>query len=81
VGIGAVRSHDPEGACGMLCSISTKLGDKDLKEIGALEERLGVTLLAFNCHPLDPAAIDEGQLTKIKALEEKLGVSLVAVAS
>jgi len=65
----------------MLCSISTKLGDGDLKEIGTLEEQLGVTLLAFNCHPLDPAAIDDGQLTKINELEEKLGVSLVAVAS
>jgi len=65
----------------MLCSLSTRLGDPELKEIGALEEELGVTLLAFNCHPLDPATIDDGQLTKITELEEKLGVSLVAVSS
>ncbi len=63
----------------MLCSLSTKLGDKDLAEIGALEEELGVTMLAFNCHPVDPAEIDDRQLTSIKALEEKLGISLVAV--
>ena len=63
----------------MLCSLSTKLGDKELAEIGALEEELGVTMLAFNCHAVDPAAIDDRQLTSIKELEEKLGVSLVAV--
>jgi len=63
----------------MLCSLSTKLGDKDLAEIGALEEELGVTMLAFNCHPVDLAEIDDRQLTSIKALEEKLGISLVAV--
>jgi hypothetical protein len=65
----------------MLCSISTKLGEAELGEIGALEKDLGVTLLAFNCHPLDPAEIDDGQLTKITELEERLGVSLVAVAA
>ena len=63
----------------MLCSLSTKLGDKDLAEIGALEEELGVTMLAFNCHPVDLAEIDDRQLTSIKELEEKLGISLVAV--
>jgi hypothetical protein len=63
----------------MLCSISTKLGDAELAEIGTLEKELGVTMLAFNCHPLDPAQIDDRQLDSIKQLEEKLGVSLVAV--
>jgi len=63
----------------MLCSLSTKLGEQDLAEIGALEEELGVTMLAFSCHPVDPAAIDDVQLTSIKQLEEKLGISLVAV--
>jgi len=63
----------------MLCSLSTKLGDKDLAEIGTLEKELGVTMLAFNCHPVDPAEIDDRQLTSIKELEERLGVSLVAV--
>ena len=64
----------------MLCSLSTKLGEKELAEIGAPEEELGVTMLACNCHPVDPAPIDDRQLDSIKGLEEKLGVSLVAVA-
>ena len=63
----------------MLCSLSTKLGEKELAEIGAVEQEFGVTMLAFSCHPSDPAAIDDRQLTAIKELEEKLGVSLVAV--
>ena len=36
-------------------------------------------MLAFVCHPLDPATIDKDQLGRINDLEEKLGVSLVAV--
>jgi len=63
----------------MLCSLSTKLGDKEVAEIGALEEELVVTVLAFNCHPVDLAEIDDRQLTGIKELEERLGISLVAV--
>jgi sugar phosphate isomerase/epimerase len=63
----------------MLCSLSTKLGEKELAEIGALEEELGLTMLAFNCHPIDPAPIDDRQLSGIRDLEERLGVSLVAV--
>lgn len=64
----------------MLCSLSTKLGEKELAEIGVLEEELGMTMLAFDCHLADPAPIDERQLTGLKELEEKLGVSLVAVS-
>jgi len=64
----------------MLCSL-TKLGDDQLAQIGALEKELGVTLLAFSCHTMDPAAIDDGQLGRVKELEEQLGVSLVAVAA
>jgi hypothetical protein len=65
----------------MLCSLTTKLGDEELGQIDALEKELGVTLLAFTCHPLDPASIDDGQLGRVKDLEEKLGISLVAVAA
>ena len=36
-------------------------------------------MLALNCHTVDPAAIDDRQLTSIKELEERLGISLVAV--
>jgi hypothetical protein len=63
----------------MLCSISTRLSEEELAEIGALEEKLGLTMLAFDCHPVDPAPIDDRQLTGIKQLEEKLGISLIAV--
>ena len=65
----------------MLCSLTTKLGDDQLAQIGALEKELGVTLLAFSCHAVDPAAIDDGQLGRLRELEDKLGVSLVAVAA
>ena len=63
----------------MMCSLATKLGDDQIEQISALEDELGVTMLAFVCHPLDPAPIDQDQIARIAGLEEKLGVSLVAV--
>lgn len=63
----------------MLCSLSTKLGDKEIHDIGALEKQLGHPLLAFSCHTLDPAALSAEEVKKIQELEGKLGVSLVAV--
>ena len=64
----------------MLCSLSTKLGSKDLEAISALEKELGTPLLAFTCRSeLKPAEVSGDQLAKIKALEGKLGLSLVAV--
>ncbi len=63
----------------MLCSLSTKLGDKELSAIAALEKEVGNTLLAFSCHPLKPAEISEEQLAKIQELEKKLNIALVAV--
>jgi hypothetical protein len=65
----------------MLCSLSTKLGETEIGQIDALEKELGVTLLAFSCHSVDPAGIDDAQLARISELEQKLGVSLVAVAA
>ena len=63
----------------MLCSLATKLDQKQLDEIGALEKDLGVPLLAFACHPAEPAAIGDDQVARIKDVEAALGVSLVAV--
>ena len=64
----------------MLCSLSTKLGSKDLEAISALEKELGTPLIAFSCRSdLEPADVTGDQLAKIKALEGKLGLSLVAV--
>lgn len=63
----------------MLCSLATKLDRAELEQVSQLEQELGHPLLAFSCHPVDPAHIDDEQLAKIKNLESKLGVSLVAV--
>jgi hypothetical protein len=63
----------------MMCSLATNLDDGQLEQIAALEDELGVTMLAFVCHQLDPAAIGKEKVARIAGLEEKLGVSLVAV--
>ena len=63
----------------MLCSMSTKLGSKDLQAITDLEKELGIPLLAYSCHDFEPAQVQADQLAKIQALESQLGLSLVAV--
>jgi hypothetical protein len=63
----------------MLCSLATRLDQGQLAEILSLENELGTPILAFACHPLDAAPIDERQIVRIKDLEGKLGVALVAV--
>jgi hypothetical protein len=70
-----------KGGVVMLCSLSTKLDETGLGAITALEKQLGKTLLAFSCHPLEPAEISKEQLAKIQEVESKLGISLVAVNS
>ena len=74
------RPQTSKGATAMLCSLATKLDPGQLEEIGALEKDLGVPILAFACHQMDPAAIDGDQVARIEALETKLGVALVAVS-
>ncbi len=64
-----------------MCSLATKLGERELGEIQALEQDLGVTVLAFSCQAIDPASLTDEQLGKIRAVEGRLGVSLVAVAA
>jgi len=63
----------------MLCSLATKLDQGQIAEIETLAQDLGTPILAFACHPMDPAAIDTAQVDRLKELENKLGVSLVAV--
>ena len=63
----------------MLCSLSSKLGTEDLNAIKTLEQELGMVLLSFNCHDLNPAQLTEDQLSRVQSLEGKLGVALVAV--
>ena len=68
-----------EGVPIMLCSIATKLGESELRDIAALEKELGTTMLAFSCHAVDAASLSDVELERIKALEDRLGVALVAV--
>ena len=63
----------------MLCSLSTKLEEKEIKAIKDLERELGKTLLAFSCYPVDAASINTEELAKIEKVETDLGISLVAV--
>lgn len=62
----------------MICSLSN-LKDQDLDQIRALEAELGQPLLAFSCHDIQPAIVDDENLKKIEALEKKLKMSLLAV--
>ena len=65
----------------MLCSLASKLGEKDLEEIEALERDLGITVLAFSCREIDPATVSDELLARIRAVEDRLGLALVAVAA
>jgi hypothetical protein len=67
-----------EGAI-MLCSVATRLDDEEIARIKALEKDTGLTLVAFACHPLEPASATPDQVGAIKELEEELGMALVAV--
>lgn len=62
----------------MICSLA-RLEAKDLETIQSLEQELGKPLLAFSCHDIGPAEVQEEQLDKIRDLEAKLGVYLLAV--
>jgi hypothetical protein len=63
----------------MLCSVATKLDEESLARIKALEKDTGLTLVAFACHPLEPATATPEQVGAIKELEEELGMALIAV--
>jgi hypothetical protein len=63
----------------MLCSLATRLDEGQLGEIASLEKDLGVPMLAFACHQMDPAPMEAAQVDRIVELESRLGVSLVAV--
>jgi hypothetical protein len=63
----------------MLCSLSTKLIERDLDRISELEQEIGHTLLAFSCYRSEAADLTPDQLEKVKELESQLGISLVAV--
>jgi len=64
-----------EGA--MFCNAS-KLDDRKLGAIKALEQELGKTLVAYSCSNSEPSDLSDAELMKIKTLEEKLAVTVVA---
>jgi len=57
----------------MLCDIARNLADDKLERIKALEEDLGLTIVAFSCRSLDPAREE-----RVRALMEELGPQLQA---
>ncbi len=63
----------------MLCSLDTQMTPETHRQITALEQELGRTLLAFRCHNMRPSELSEDELQKIKKVEANLGLSLVAV--
>lgn len=62
----------------MLSSLS-KLSEEQLKEIKALEKKLGKTLLSYSSYDVFAENLTEEELQQVKKLEEKLGTALVAV--
>ncbi|MDO9034037.1 MAG: hypothetical protein Q7U51_02395 [Methanoregula sp.] len=61
----------------MACVQPTKLGKAPVKEIQALEDKLGVTLVAYEkVHPYKK--LTAAGLTKLKAAEKESGAILVA---
>ena len=57
----------------MLCDIARNLGDDKLQRIKALEDDLGLTIVAFSCRSLDPAREE-----RVRALMEEFGPQLQA---
>lgn len=54
------------------------LNNEQMAQLQALEEELGVSLLAFEIDRTRLAKLNEEQLARLHASEEKLGVILVA---
>ncbi|MEL4305340.1 hypothetical protein [Methanococcoides sp. LMO-2] len=57
----------------------SKLSKENMDAIGAAEEKLGVTLIAFSEEGTKFADLGDEAVKEVKALEEKLGLSLVAL--
>jgi microsomal dipeptidase-like Zn-dependent dipeptidase len=57
----------------MLCDIARNLDDERLQEIKALEDDLGLTIVAFSCRSLDPTREE-----RLRAIMEELGPQLQA---
>lgn len=59
--------------------VFSSLKDKQMKAIKALEEKMGVTLLAFSEIDVEYANLTEEELKVLLQAEKDLGLSLVAV--
>ncbi len=57
----------------MLCDIARNLADEKLQRIKALENDLGLTIVAFSCRSLDPAREE-----RLREVMEQLGPQLQA---
>lgn len=62
----------------MLWAFSS-LKDKQIKAIKALEEKMGVTLLAFSDIEVEYANLTEEEMKVLLQAEKDMGLSLVAV--
>ncbi len=62
----------------MICAY-VSMEEKKLNALQNLEKEIGQTLLAFNCHEMQPAQLTEEQIERIKAMEKELGVVIVAL--
>jgi len=62
----------------MLWAFSS-LKDKQMKAIKALEEKMGVTLLAFSDIEVEYAKLTEEEMKVLLQAEKDMGLSLVAV--
>jgi len=63
----------------MVCRLSTTLGSHEVREAGAREEELAISLLSFSCHALGLAPFHKAQPERNDDLEERLAVELVAL--
>jgi hypothetical protein len=57
----------------LLCSIARKLDESRLAEIQALEQELGLTIVAFACRAVDPEREE-----RLRAIAAELGPELIA---
>ena len=57
----------------MLCDIARNLDEERIQTIKALEEDLGLTIVAFSCRSLDPAREE-----RLRGIMEELGPLLQA---
>lgn len=64
----------------MLCDLSS-LNKEKLEAIQSVEHKMGKTLLAYTCHEVAPAQLNEEELNQLKEAEKRLGIFLVAVRS